>query len=130
MLAFSDPDSYATAFGSARIAFTITGAGDFAANMTRLKLSDLEVCRFYERLPRIAYISLSTERVLLSFPIGAASPVFGGSTLRNGDMIFHSGGERVHQRSNGECQWGSISLSPEQFVSSGTALTGRPITLP
>jgi transcriptional regulator GlxA family with amidase domain len=43
---------------------------------------------------------------------------------------LHGRGERTHQRSNGGCQWGLISLSPEQFASCGKALTGQMIAPP
>jgi AraC-like DNA-binding protein len=129
---FSDPDGYAAAFGHAgiKLKLTITGAGDFRARLTRLKLACLEVYRCSENLPRIAYISLPPGRVFLSLPVGMASPMLGGVTLRNGHMVFHGRGERVHQRSSGECLWGLISLSADQLESCSKALTGRPIASP
>jgi AraC-like DNA-binding protein len=127
---FSDPDGYAAAFGDARVNLTITGAGDFTARLTRLKLQSLELYRCRENLPRIAYISFPPERMMLSFPLGGASPIFGGQVLRNDEIVFHSRGERVHQRSNGVCQWGLMSVSAEQLGSCGEALTGRPIAEP
>ena len=127
---YSNPDDYAAAFGDARVNLTITGAGDFAARLTRLKLQHLEVYSCRESLPRIAYISLPPNRTVLSFPVGTTSLIFGGVSLRNGDMLFHSRGERVHQRSKGVSQWGFISLSPEQFARCVDALNGQPIVSP
>jgi AraC-like DNA-binding protein len=129
-LTFSDPDGYAAGFGDARIDLTITGAGDFKAGLTRLKLKDLNIYRCCESLPRIAYISLPPEQMFLSFPIGAVSLISDGFALRNGHIILHGRGERTHQQSNGACQWGLISLSPEQFTSCGKALTGQAIAPP
>src|ERR1700758_3405472 len=129
-LTFSDPDDYATAFGGARVNLTITGAGDFAARLTRLRLQHLEVYSCRENLPRVAYVSLPPDRAVLSFPVGAASLIFGRVALRTGDMVFHSRGERVHQRSKGACQWGLISLSAEEFAKCGDALNGQPIASP
>ncbi|WP_407174894.1 helix-turn-helix domain-containing protein [Bradyrhizobium sp. STM 3562] len=129
-LTFSDPQSYEAAFGDGRVNLTVTGAGDFKARLTWLKLRHLDVRRYYESLPRIAFISLPTDRIFLSFPVGTASPIFGGFALRSGDMVFHSRGECVHQRTSGECQWCLISLPPEQLASCGKALTGRSITSP
>src|SRR6516225_65515 len=129
-LKFSDPVGYAAAFGDARVNLTITGAGDFTARLTRLKLQHLELYWCRESLSRIAYISLPSERMMLSFPLGSASLISGGFALRNGDMVFHSRGERLHQRSSGVCQWGLISVSREQLANCGKALTGRPIAAP
>jgi AraC-like DNA-binding protein len=129
-LTFSDPDVYAAAFSDARVKLTITGAGDFKARLTRLKLEHLEIHQYCEILPRIAYISLLPERIFLSFPVGTKSLTCGGFALRNRDMVFHSRGERVHQHSNGECQWGLISLSRDELARCSKALTGQPIAPP
>jgi AraC-like DNA-binding protein len=131
-LSFDDSEAYAAAFGHGgiKLKLTITGAGDFKARLIRLKLNTLEVYRCSERLPRIVYISLPPERAFLSLPIGMASPMLGGFALRNGDVVFHSRGERVHQRSSGECQWGLISLSADQLESCSRALIGHPIASP
>ena len=129
-LTFSDPDGYAAGFGDAHVNLTITGVGDFKARLTRLNLKDLKVYRCCESLPRIAYISLSPEQMFLSFPVGVVSLISDGFALRNGDIVLHGRGQRTHQRSNGACQWGLISLSPEQFASCGKALTGQAIAPP
>jgi AraC-like DNA-binding protein len=50
--------------------------------------------------------------------------------LQFGDVVFHSRGERMHQRTNGESQWGVISLPPEQLAACSKALTGLKITSP
>jgi len=127
---FSDADGYTTAFGDTRVKLTITGAGEFSARLTRLRLPRLEVNRCRESLPRIAFISLPTKRTVLSFPIGSASLVFGGFALRNGDIVLHSRGGRMHQHSNGACQWGLVSLSAKRLADCGEALNGRPIASP
>ena len=129
-LKFSDPNGYTAAFGDARVNLTITGAGDFTAQLTRLKLQHLELYRCHESLPRIAYISLPSGRMTLSFTLGSASPVSGGFALRNDDIVFHNRGERLHQRTTGVCQWGLMSISVEQLANCGKALTGRPIAAP
>src|SRR5690349_13641897 len=108
---FSDPHGYAVAFGDTRFILTITGAGDFKARLIRLKLDHLEAYWCSEDLPRIAYISLPSERIFLSFPIGTASLLCEGVALQNGDFVLHGRGQRMHQRSHRACQWGLISLS-------------------
>jgi len=113
---FSDPDEYAAAFANARINFTVTGAGDFTARLTRLKLQHLEMFCCRETVPRIASISLPSERIVLSFPIGSSSFLFSGSHLRKGDVVFHGRGECIHQCSAGACEWGMISVAAEQLA--------------
>ena len=127
---FSDPDSYAAGFGDARLNLIITGAGEFRARLTWLKLQHVEIHRCSEDLPRVAYISLPAERVFLSFPLGTTAPVFDGFALRNDNMVQHSRGDHMHQRSNGKFQWALISLSPGQLANCSQALTGTPIVSP
>jgi AraC-like DNA-binding protein len=127
---FSDPDSYTTAFGDPRINLTITGAGDFRARLSRLNLKHLEIYWLRENLPRIAYLSLPPRQIFLSFPVGRKSPIFAGFACRSGDIVLHSRGEHIHQRSSGECQWGLVSLSPAQLENHAKAMTEQPITCP
>jgi AraC-like DNA-binding protein len=127
ILIFADPEDYAAEFGDARVHLTITGAGDFNAQLTRIKLKYLEICRLCESLPRIAYISLSPAHDFVSLSDRGTSPIFDGVPLRSGDVILHGRGERLHQRTCGECKWGFISVSPEQLANFSKALTGRTI---
>jgi AraC-like DNA-binding protein len=122
ILTIDDPDGYVTGFSDARINLTITGAGDFEAQLTRLKLRDLVIYQCCESVARIAYISLSPTRIFLSFPLGATSLVSEGFVLRNGGMVLHGRGESVHQRTDGSCQWGLITLSPGQLENCSKAL--------
>jgi AraC-like DNA-binding protein len=126
-LTFNDPDSYAAGFGGVRLNLTITGAGEFKARLTRLKLQHLEIYRCHENLPRISYISLPPERIALSFALGKASSILDGVVFRNGDIALHDRGGRLHQRSLGDCQWGLISLSPSELARCAETLTGRRI---
>jgi AraC-like DNA-binding protein len=131
VLTFDDPDGYAVQFGDVRADFTITDSGDFAARLTRLKLQDLEIYRCHESLARIAYITLPSEQVFVSFPIGmAAALVSDGFAMQNGDFVLHSRCERTHQRSNGACQWAMISISSECLAGCSTALIGQPVAPP
>jgi len=127
---FDDPDGYADAIEKAAVKLTITGAGDFSAQLVRLELKQLVIYRLREHLPRIGYISLPSDKIFVSFPAGPGSLVLDGFVLRRGDIVFHSPGQHVHQRCDGECQWGLISLSPEQLALYGKALSGRPIAIP
>jgi len=127
---FDDPGAYAAGFGDIRINLTITGPGDFEAELLRLKLDHLVIMRLRESLPRIACVSLEDDRVLLSFPVGRTSLECDGFAFQSGQIAFHGPGQRMHQRSSGKCQWGLISLPMELFERSGAALTGQPMPPP
>jgi len=128
---FTNPDDYQAGIGDASVNFIVTGGGEFNARLTWLNLRRFRVLRASENLPRIAFISLSPARVFISFPSSEGPPLtYGGLGVQFGDVVFHSRGERTHQRTNGESQWGLISLPPEQLAACGKALTGRKITSP
>ncbi len=128
---FANPDDYQAGIGDANVNLIVTGGGDFNARLTWLNLRRLYVLRASENLPRIAFFSLSPAQVFVSFPASACSSLtYGGFGLQFGDVVFHSRGERMHQRTNGESQWGLISLPPEQLAACGKALTGLKITSP
>ena len=128
---FANPDDYQAGIGDASVNFIVTGGGEFNARLTWLNLRRFRVLRASENLPRIAFISLSPARVFISFPSSEGPPLtYGRLGVQFGDVVFHSRGERTHQRTNGESQWGLISLPPEQLAACGKALTGRKITSP
>jgi AraC-like DNA-binding protein len=86
--------------------------------------------RGWENLPRISFGSLSSKRIFVSFPTSATPLTWDGVELNLGDFVFHSRGERLHQRTTGEGRWGLISLLPKQLAFSSTALTGQRILPP
>jgi AraC-like DNA-binding protein len=129
-LTFCDPDRYAAGLGDVRLDLTITGSGDFRARLTRVTLQHLEIYRCHEDLARIGYISLPPEQVFLSYALGTTPLLLDGFALQNGNMVLHSRGAHMHQRSEGECQWALICSSADQLASCSKALTGTPIVSP
>jgi len=128
---FSDPDDYAAAFGSAKLSVTICGPGDFTAQITRLNLRNLGLYCCTERLSRIAFVSLLSDRLFVTFPHENSSFfVTNGHALGFGEMVFHDRGERTNQVIKESCQWGLLSLSSEQLERTSKALSGRKLTIP
>ena len=126
---FANRDDYQAEIGDASVNLIVTGAGDFKARLTWLNLRRLHVLRACENLPRIAFISVSPAQVFVSFPASAGPPLtYSGLGLQFGDVVFHGRGERMHQRTSGECRWGLISLPHEQLAACSKALTGLKIT--
>jgi AraC-like DNA-binding protein len=128
---FANPDDYCAAIGSATVKLTVTGGGDFNARLTWSNLDHLHVLRIRENLPRIGFFSMSPAEAFVSFPTKANVPLtYDGVDLQFGEVVFHSRGERMHQRTDGEAQWGLISLPSEQLVTYGKALTGDKLAPP
>jgi AraC-like DNA-binding protein len=127
---FSDPEGYAAAFGEIRLNLTITGAGDFGARLTLLKLPHLEFYDCCEDLPRIGYMRLPERQIFLSFPVNRGASTSNGTVLRNGDIVRHARGGRMHHQIGAKSRWGLISVRPELLATHSAALTGEPFVSP
>jgi AraC-like DNA-binding protein len=125
---FANPVDYCAAVGAASLKLTVTGGGAFNARLSWLKLDHLFLLHGRENLPRIGFFSLSPKQAFVSFPTKPESPLtYGGFGLQFGDVVLHGHGERSHQRTNGESQWGLISLSHGGLAAYAKVLTGTTI---
>jgi AraC-like DNA-binding protein len=84
-----------------------------------------------ESLARVAYVTFSNDTVFLSFSVDPALPlIWRGQRLEPGEMMVHSRGERLHQRTLGPSCWGLIWLPAASLAAFGKTLTGRVLTAP
>ena len=128
---FASPDEYSAAIGAAKVDLFVRAGGEFKGRLTWLNLGGLHVLRGRENLPRIAFVALPPAQACISFPAsGSSGLIYCGLGLNRGDVVFHSLGERAHQRTDGEGDWCLMSLAPEQLAASSKALTGQSIRPP
>jgi AraC-like DNA-binding protein len=129
--AFSDPDDFRANLREAGIELFLTVCGDFKARLTHAELPHLHLLYIREERPRVAYVSLVPERIFVTFAARSGPPLlWGGVELRPGDIVFHSQGEHMHQRTSGACHWATISQTPEHLAACAVALTGRELVPP
>jgi hypothetical protein len=50
--------------------------------------------------------------------------------LRRGEIVFHSLGQQLHQRTTAPSAWGSIALRPASLLTYGKTLVGREVVPP
>lgn len=104
---------------------------EFQARLTWIQLPNLRLIRAREQVRRVAYVSLPSEQIFVSFAVQRASPiVYNGSALRFGDLVLHRNGEAFHHRTTAPAEWGSISLSPVALAEFSQAITGSVFTPP
>jgi AraC-like DNA-binding protein len=128
---FTDAEDFVGSLHEARIELVVTCPGLFWARVNRVVLPHLQLVDVRESLPRIAYFALKPERVCVSFPLRSDfSSVWGGLSLRRGHVVFHSRGERLHQRMSGPTDWGLLSLESQRLIAAGRALTGVDLVAP
>jgi AraC-like DNA-binding protein len=129
---FSEPgDFQATLRTEGVVGFLVTGPGQFRARLTQITLHRLRLLAAEERLPRIAFVAVPADAVLVALPIGSEPPsIWGGIGMRTGEMITLGPGQPTHARTDGPCRWGAIRLPAEDMARYGRALSGAGFTVP
>jgi AraC-like DNA-binding protein len=122
---FTDPDAYAAAARHAAIQLTVTGRGQFAANLVRIDFHRLWMQRFSDTLPKIVRSDRAGGRVIVSFRTNAGpSLTWNGMELQPSAVIRTKNGGSSDHRSSGGSGFGSMSLSIDDMASVSTAMAG------
>ena len=109
----------------------VTGPGAFRARLTQVALHRIRLWATEEYLPRIAFIAVPSDMILVSLANrSGSSPICGGLEMRAGDMITLGPGQRVHTRTEGPCRWTAIRMPNHDFVHYGRALSGTGFDVP
>ncbi len=128
---FVDADDYQASLADIFANFIVTLPGPFAARATRTTLRHLHLLRAREDRSRVAFVSLPPGLVFISFSADPAmSLIWRGIALDPGEIMLHSRGERLHQRTDGASRWGLIALSPASLAAYWKTETGGAMTLP
>jgi AraC-like DNA-binding protein len=103
----------------------------FQARLTWLELADLQLLHARETGSRIAYVSLPSEWVFITFPTQRSPTlIYDGAPLQKGDIVFHSVGQQLHQRTIAATAWGSIALTPASLLTYSRTFLGHGVVPP
>jgi AraC-like DNA-binding protein len=128
---FLEPDHYEASLRQAQIEILIALSSKFKARLTWAELHDLQVLRCEEDFPRVAYVGLAPQLSFVTFPANSGPlPVWGGTVLRQGEIVLHGRGERMHQSTPGSFVWNVIAVDRLRLEQYGRALSGKPFSLP
>jgi hypothetical protein len=121
---FSEPQDFEAALREDGVlGMLIIGRGQFRARLTQITLHRLRLLAAEEHLPRIAFVAVPADTVLVLQPIGGgASLVWGGIAMRPGEIITLGPDQRVHARKRRPCRWGTIRLPACVSACSGSSL--------
>ena len=123
---FIDPEDYQASLRRTRIDLLVTSPGTFNARLTWATLHHLQLLRSEEDVSRIAYVSLDPALVFVGFTTRPDPPMlWGGQQLQSNEIIFHSPGERFHQRTTGPCSWSLLGLPPRPLERYGGAINWK-----
>jgi AraC-like DNA-binding protein len=127
---FANMDEYEVALPT-DVNLLSTLSNHFRARLTWVGLPHLHLLYAQEAAPRLAFVKLSVRSITVIFPTQRTSPLIcNGIRLELGDAMFHSRGERFHQRTTAACSWGAICVSPDVLRAYGRILTDEGITPP
>jgi AraC-like DNA-binding protein len=122
---FTDADGYQAGLRDI-LDLLVPRPREFHARLTWLELQDLRLLRAQEASPRIAYVTLPPGLIFVTFPTKPGPPlILGGAELQFGDIMFHSLGEHLHQRTTAASNWGTISLNPASLMTFGRTIAGQ-----
>ena len=124
---FTDPVEYFAGIRNLQIDGFVVGRGEFCAKSTRIDLHRLWMHRFDEDLPRIMKVTPSGTRAGILFALRRAQPamqVNGIETSQNQIAKFGLNRDWYH-RSLASCEWGTMSLTREDFAAVGEAMFGH-----
>jgi AraC-like DNA-binding protein len=128
---FLDPDLYEAGLRHAQVEAVIVWRGKFKARLAWAELRYLQLLRCEEEAGRIAYLSLAPQLVFVTFPmLSGSTPIWDGTQLQAGEIMFHSHGERLHQSTLGPSIWNLIALDPMQLDHYSRALCATPLAAP
>jgi hypothetical protein len=95
---FLEPDHYEASLGQAQIQAVILPRDKFRARLTLAELHHSQMLRCEEDAPRVAYLQLAPGLAFTTFTADSGPlPVWRGTEMQAGDIVFHGRGERLHQ---------------------------------
>ncbi|HEX5327739.1 MAG TPA: helix-turn-helix transcriptional regulator, partial [Acetobacteraceae bacterium] len=113
------------------VALLTTAPGQFRARLAQLELHRLRLTVASEHLPRIAAMAAPAGTLLVSWPSRCGpAQVWGGVTLRAGEIVTTGPGRLVQIRTSGPCRWCRISLPAAELGGYGRALKGAAFAVP
>lgn len=122
---YSDPEQIEAAHVGAKAEFIPTAAGNFSAELVRIRFASLWAGRFSESGPRIRHVRQAPDRVFIKFQTAPGPEIIkNGTAVPFGSVICHARGEEFYERTSGPSEWGLLSLPAADTISASTALIG------
>src|SRR5258708_25523387 len=86
--------------------------------------------RFHQELPQVQTGAVTPKRKVIGFLTEARQPALHhrGEEISSTDIVINTGA--MHQRTEGDCRYGGMSLSDDDFDSACQAITDREFPLP
>ncbi len=126
VLSFEDPFPYQAAIQAADVELYPTAKGDFRAELTKIRMNQLWMSRFHEKLPQVYASKVRPGRKVIGFLTEEHQPTLQhcGIDLSPRDIVI-SNYDVMHHRTGGNCSFGTMSLPLDDFDAACKAIAGR-----
>jgi AraC-like DNA-binding protein len=121
-----DPSACQAIFPSADVELFPTAKGNFHAEITQVGMNGLWMHRIHISLPEINTFAVKPGRRSIGFltECSSSSLLDCGLEVRPGDMVINRS-DVVHQRSDADFHYGTVSLSSDDLAAAAEAIIGR-----
>jgi AraC-like DNA-binding protein len=130
VLTFTDPLHYQAAIRAGDWDIYPTKSGQFRGELTQINLNKLWMQRLHQELPQVQIGAVTPNRKVIGFLTEARQPALHhrGEEISSNDIVVNTG--MMHQRTEGDCRYGGMSLSDDDFDAACQAITGRDFAVP
>jgi AraC-like DNA-binding protein len=126
VLSFDDPSACEAVFPSVDLELFPTASGHFHVDVTQIAMNGIWMHRIHVSLPEINTIAVKPDRRSIGFltECNSASLMDCGQEVRPGDIVINRS-DVVHQRSDADFHYGTVSLASDQLAAGAEAIIGR-----
>jgi AraC-like DNA-binding protein len=127
VLNFTDPFPYQKALRISDVELLPTMKGEFRAELMQINLDRLWMQRGHENLPHVVFGTVRPVRKAISFLTKEQETVYCGQEVLAGGIIIHRP-DFEHRRNGANRNWGSMSLTHDDFDAACKDITGRDLS--
>jgi AraC-like DNA-binding protein len=126
VFSFDDPSTCQAIFTSADVELFPTAKGDFHAEVTQIRMNGIWMHRIHIALPEINTVAVKSGRRSIGFLTerNSSSLLSCGLEVLPGDIVMNRS-DVVHQRSDADFHYGTVSLPSEYLAAATEAIVGR-----
>ena len=126
---FSKPEEFEAALRrQTDVDLLVTEPRDFRSRITQVGLHLLHLAVAHETAPRIAFVTMRPDTVLVWWPIGRpGSQIWAGVPSLAGEVMTLGPGDRAHARTQGASRWAALWIPATDLDRYSQALTGAPV---
>jgi AraC-like DNA-binding protein len=130
VLNFTDPFPYQAAIRAADVELYPTTRGEFRAELTQITLRQLWMQRFHEKLPQVFVSKIKPGRRVIGFLTGEQPAIqHCGMELSSRDIVVCNY-DVMHHWTAGDCRFGAMSLTTDDFDAACRAIFGHEFSEP